>query len=278
MSEYKAGEKVALILGASSGIGEAAALLFAKGGYTVYAASRRAKVPEGSKNIIPLKIDASDEQSIASGVSLIIKEKGRIDVLVYAAGNGLAGPVEGTSAMDALSQFNVNFFGCLKTLNAVLPHMRSRRSGSIILIGSVGGRVTVPFQTLYSSSKAALAALSDGLRLELKQFNIKVTLVEPGDVQTGFPDSRRVLNIIDEYKAEFNSALYNMEHDERTGMKPEVVAKAIYKAAEQLNPPSRRVVNFGFRLITFFLRLLPARLVERVVRSMYINTKGGLGN
>ncbi|HOR13862.1 MAG TPA: hypothetical protein PKX46_08035, partial [Clostridia bacterium] len=121
-------------------------------------------------------------------------------------------------------------------------------------------------------------ALSDGLRLELKQFNIKVTLIEPGDVQTGFPDSRRVLNIIDEYKAEFNSALYNMEHDERTGMKPEVVAKAIYKAAEQSNPPSRIVVNFSFRLITFFLRLLPARLVERVVRSMYINTKGGSGN
>ncbi len=270
MSEYKAVEKVALIIGASSGIGAVTAPLFEKGGYTVYAASRRAKAPYESPSLIPLKMDVTNEQSVISGVSSILEAKGRIDVLVYAAGNGIAGPVEGTSVEDALSQFDVNFFGCLKALNAVLPHMRKVRRGSIVLIGSVGGRVTVPFQTLYSSSKAALAALSDGLRAELKQFNINVTLVEPGDVNTAFPDARRVLNAEDEYKAEFKSALYNMEHDERTGMKPEVVAKAIYKAAEKANPPSRKVVDFGYRVLTFLLRLIPACLVERIVRSMYI--------
>lgn len=266
---------VALITGASSGIGSEAALLFTKAGYTVYGASRRGTLPalpEGTAgSMLPLAMDVSDDQSVEAGVASILQKEGKIDVLVHAAGNGLAGPIECCTAADAAAQMDVNYFGALRLLNQVLPAMRKRKSGTVVLVGSVGGIFTIPFQTLYSSSKAALAMLSDGLRLELKPYGIRTALIEPGDVNTGFTAARRpVGRTCSAYAEAYARSIGRMVRDEQNGMHPRVVAAAILRAARSKNPPPHTAVGGMYRTFVFFKRLLPARLIEEFLYAMYL--------
>jgi len=267
--------RVALITGASSGIGSEAAQLFAQRGYTVYGASRRGTVPalpEGAAGrLLPLKMDITDDKSVELGVGRVLQEEGRIDVLVHAAGNGLCGPIECCTAEDARAQMDVNYFGALRLLNAVLPDMRERRSGRVVLVGSVGGVFAIPFQTLYSSSKAALAMLSDGLRLELKPFGIKAALVEPGDVKTGFTAARRpVERACPAYEESCGRAVARMERDEENGMHPRLVAQAILRAAEKKDPRAHNTVGGTYRAFVFLKRIIPARWTEALLYGMYL--------
>lgn len=269
--------RVALITGASSGIGAETARLFANAGYTVYAASRRGTLPEGFPDaaalaIHPLVMDIASEESVQAGAARIAAEQGGVDVLVHAAGNGLSGPIECCTAADAAAQMDINYFGALRLINAVLPGMRSRGRGLLLLVGSVGGEFSIPYQTLYSASKAALAMLADGLRLELRPFGVHAALVAPGDVRTGFTAARRDVpgGCPEAYAPYMRRAVSQMEKDEQNGMPPEAVAAAILRMAKRPYPPPRRVAGGMYALFVFLKRLLPARLVERLLYIMYL--------
>ncbi len=263
---------VVLVTGASSGIGAQIALLFAQQGYTVYGASRRGTLIDGAPdNLRPIVMDATSDESVRAGVNAVIAEQGRLDILIHAAGNGICGPAECSTAADAQRQMDVNYYGALRLLNAALPGMRERRQGLVLLIGSVGGIFPIPFQTLYSSSKAALAMLGLGLRMELKPFGVRVALIEPGDVRTGFTDARKYADTTCEaYTEACTCAISRMEKDERNGMQPIAVALSAYNAAQRKNPKPRTAVGGVYRVFVFLKRLLPDRLVETLLYKMYL--------
>jgi short-subunit dehydrogenase len=217
-------------------------------------------------------MDLAGEDSVAAGVAEVLRNEGRIDILIHAAGNGLFGPIEASTAGDALRQMDVNYFGALRLLNAALPAMREQGRGLVILVGSVGGVFSIPYQTLYSSSKAALAMLGDGLRLELKPFNIQSVVVLPGDVRTAFTLTRRpVQNPCPEvYRAAMERAVSRMERDEQNGMDPSRVARLILKAVRSRRPGSRIVPGAVSRFQVFMNRALPRAAVEWLIRRIYL--------
>ncbi|MCE1252110.1 MAG: oxidoreductase [Anaerolineae bacterium] len=179
-------QKVVLVTGASSGIGRATALALNENGYTVYAAARRLERMEDLKElgIRPIKLDVSDEQSMVDAVQNIIQEAGSIDVLVNNAGYGSYGAVEDVPMLEARRQIEVNLFGLARMIQLVLPGMRSRRSGKIVNITSIGGKMATPFGGWYHASKFAVEGLSDSLRNEERPFGIDVIVIEPGGVKS----------------------------------------------------------------------------------------------
>ena len=267
--------KIALITGASSGIGAQAALLFAQKGYTVYGASRSGRLPalpeDAMGQLFPLAMDVTDASSVGEGVAQVLRTEGCIDVLVHAAGNGISGPLECCTAEDAQRQMDVNFYGAIRMVNAVVPSMREKGSGHVLLVGSVGGVFAVPFQGLYSSSKAALAIYCEGLRMELKPFGVKAALIEPGDVSTGFTDARvPVAGMCEAYETACTRAISRMEKDEQNGMHPRVVANAIFRVAQKKHSRAHTVVGGVYRVFVFLKRLLPYGLVEKLLYAMYL--------
>jgi NAD(P)-dependent dehydrogenase (short-subunit alcohol dehydrogenase family) len=177
-----------LITGSSSGIGQATARLFTERGWNVAATARNPAdlSPLTGANLLALPLDVTDEASIASAVAETLARFGSIDVLVNNAGYGLFGPLEGTSTEQLEAQFRTNVFGVAAMIRQVVPLMRQRHAGTIITISSTGGRVASPFAAAYHASKYALEGLCESLRFELKPQGIRVKLVEPGHVKTGF--------------------------------------------------------------------------------------------
>lgn len=266
---------VALVTGASSGIGYETAHTLAKLGFTVYGGSRRggegAAYGEGS--ITMLNMDVTDGASVKHAVSGILEKEGRIDILINCAGNGIVGAVEDCSGEEALMQMDVNYAGVIRCISAVLPTMREKRNGLIVNIGSVGGIFSLSFQTLYSSSKAAVEALTEGLRIELKPWGVKAALVEPGDIKTSFVRVYTEGSKHTVYGARFTQSLKQMEHDEKNGQMPEAVVKVILQTIRSKNPPVRRTVGGMYKVMVFLKRLLPARLVEALLDMMYPGSK-----
>ncbi|MDR0388353.1 MAG: SDR family NAD(P)-dependent oxidoreductase [Treponema sp.] len=271
--------RVVLVTGASSGIGAAAASLFAENGYVVYGASRRGVIPHtGGETAFPgpkprpLIMDITRDDSVTAGVAEVLRNEGRLDILVHAAGDGLYGPIEASAAEDARRQMDVNYFGALRLLNAALPVMRKQGKGLVVLVGSVGGVFSIPYQTLYSSSKAAVAMLGDGLRLELKPFNIQSVVILPGDVRTGFTQARRpVRNPCPEaYRKAMGKAVSRMEQDEQNGVDPFKIARLILKAAQSRRPGARIVAGAVPRFQVFMNRVLPYAAVEWLIRRIYL--------
>ena len=173
---------VALVTGGSSGIGEATAIKLREAGYTVYAAARRVQRMEHltESGVRPLAMDVTDDQSVQSAVKQILADTGRIDVLVNNAGYGSYGALEDVPLAEARSQFEVNVFGAARLIQLVLPHMRQQRSGTIVNVTSMGGKIYTPLGAWYHGTKFALEAISDCLRMELKPFGIDVVVIEPG--------------------------------------------------------------------------------------------------
>ena len=179
-------KKVILLTGASSGIGYQTTENLAKEGHVVYGAARRIEKMETLKQfgVKPIYLDATDEESIKSAIDTIIGNEGRIDVLINNAGYGSFGAVEDVDISEAKMQFEVNLFGLARLLQLVLPHMRKQKSGRIINVSSMGGRLTTYFGAWYHATKYALEAFSDALRMEVSDFGIDVSLIEPGGIKT----------------------------------------------------------------------------------------------
>ena len=179
-------KKVILLTGASSGIGYQTAESLAKEGHIVYGAARRTEKMETLKQfgVKPIYLDVTDEESIKSSIDTIIENEGRIDVLINNAGYGSFGAVEDVEINEARRQFEVNSFGLARLVQLVLPHMRKQKEGRIINVSSMGGRLTTYFGAWYHATKYALEAFSDALRMEVSDFGIDVSLIEPGGIKT----------------------------------------------------------------------------------------------
>ena len=269
--KYPYGKKV-FLTGGSSGIGLAAARLLAANGYEVYAASRNPQMDfsdyPGGGSIHPVKADVCDLSSVDAAASALPDD---ISIIVHCAGIGIACPGEEYPSDAVTLQMRTNFDGVLIVNSRFLSRLRKRGGGLCIIIGSVAGVFAVPYQSHYSASKAALDSYSAALRMELREFGVKVSLVMPGDTSTGFTASRTY--DIDESSPYYDSCLRavgKMEKDEINGRSPESVAKAILRICGQKLPPLRRVIGFEYKLLVFLRRLLPGRLIEYILRKMYI--------
>jgi len=249
--------------------------LFAQRGYVVYGTSRRGSYettgPKGAAfTLLPMTLQ--DEGTIRAAVQYILERHGRIDILVNAAGSGIAGAIEETSADEAREQFDVVFFGAVSVLNYVLPSMREAKRGLVINIGSVASFFTLPFQAMYSAAKAALFSMTCALRMEMKPFGIRFCQIEPGDTKTGFTERRVLTKKSGEtaYRVPFLRALYEMERSEMAGKDPAHYARAIVKAAQKKNPPARICPDLGYKALHVAGNILSWRAVEKVIVSMYL--------
>jgi NAD(P)-dependent dehydrogenase (short-subunit alcohol dehydrogenase family) len=245
---------VVLITGCSSGIGRAAAEAFAARGWTVYATSRRvdALEPLVSKGCRALEVDVTDERSMERAVRTVEADHGSIDVLVNNAGYGQQGAIEETPIERFRSQFETNVFGAVRMSQLVLPAMRDRGRGRVVMVSSMGGRLTFPGGGAYHASKYALEAISDVLRFEVAKFGVSVVVVEPGLVATGYGDAAlRGLTGGDEHTgvyATFTKGVRGaLENSFSGGVEgtstAEEVAAAIVSAATDSPPNSRYVVG-----------------------------------
>ena len=263
--------KVAVITGSSSGIGRASAEYLAGRGHTIYGCSRT-QLPK-KPAFEELTLDVTDRDSVRSVVQEVVKREKRIDVLVNNAGFGIAGAVECCSEEVIRAQFDANFFGALTMIREVVPHMRQTGGGLIINIASIGGLLGLPFQGIYSATKFALMGLSESLRAELRPYNIRVSVVCPGDFATGFTRNRHICNTSlwdSPYRNHFSGALRQMEKDETGGADPVLVARLIEKIMGRRSP--KVCYTVGKMEQTLFAeakRILPSGLFNRIVDLHY---------
>ena len=259
-------KKTAIVTGASSGIGYAVCRQLLEKGYAVYGFSRRGTAPEGAKGV---SVDIADEKAVFAAVEEAVAEAGRLDLLVNCAGMGISGPVEFAAPEDVRRITDVNFLGQVFCTQAVLKTMRAQKSGHIVFVSSVAASIAIPYQAFYSTAKASVNALALALRNELKDLNIKVCTVMPGDAATGFTDARRKDSAHDGIYPHNSTATAAMEKDERGGMSPDTVARAIVRAAEKKDPAPLYTVGGKYKVFMALFKLLPAGLSYKIVGKMY---------
>jgi NAD(P)-dependent dehydrogenase (short-subunit alcohol dehydrogenase family) len=264
--------RVVLITGASSGIGLECARHLASLGHRVYGASRSARADAGER-FEPVRMDVTSDEDVPRAIDEIVRAESRLDVVVNNAGFGIAGAVEDTSVAEARAQFETNVFGAMRVCSAALPHMRRQGDGLVVNMSSIAGQVPVPFQGIYSASKAALESLTEAMRMEVLPFGVRVALLEPGDFNTGFTAGRVRAAAADErsaYAARFARALAAMERDERGAPPPAAVARALARLVEggaaRLHHPVAAPLQ---RAAPLLRQLLPRRLYERLLMQTY---------
>jgi NAD(P)-dependent dehydrogenase (short-subunit alcohol dehydrogenase family) len=270
------GKPIALVTGASSGIGLACASLLAAKGYRVYGTSRKiidSPSKDSTESFTMLPMDVTDDASVTHCIDTILAREGRLDILVNNAGAGIAGAIENTSTEEARAQFDVNFFGAFRVCRAVLPILRRQGHGYIINIGSIGGLIALPYQAMYSASKFALEGFTEALQLEVRPFGINVVLIEPGDHKTGFTQNRiwtEASSHDEVYLQTAKAAVDRMASDEQQGPSPNKIAQLVLRIVNQPNPRLRYTVGPGIQRAAVFLkRLLPYRLLEYGMRKYY---------
>src|SRR4051794_19162861 len=260
--------KIALVTGASSGIGEATAERLAKAGYKVYGTSRRG-AQVGTRSFEMLSLDVTSDQSVDAAVNELIRNEGRIDLLVNNAGFGVAPAGAEESSIDqAKAIFDTNFFGLIRMTRAVVPHMRRQGNGRIINIGSVLGFLPMPYGALYAATKHAVEGYSESLDHELRTRGIRVSVIEPAYTKTQFdanflePDSK-----LDEYR-EVRAALGKTLKQVMAGAdSPGVVADVVLKAAVAVRPKVRYAAGRLASRLRLLRRLAPARVLDAGIRK-----------
>jgi NAD(P)-dependent dehydrogenase (short-subunit alcohol dehydrogenase family) len=259
---------IALVTGASSGIGEATAQRLAKAGYKVYGTSRRG-TQAGQRSFQMLPLDVTSDESVDAAVREVMRLDGRIDVLVNNAGFGVApAAAEESSIEQARSIFDTNFFGIVRMTRAVVPHMRRQGGGRIINIGSVLGFLPMPYGALYAATKHAVEGYSESLDHELRTRGIRVSVIEPAYTKTQFganfvePDSK-----LDEYR-EVRASLGNtLQHVMAVADEPGVVADVVLEAASAAHPKLRYTAGGLANRLRLLRRFAPAGLVDAGIRK-----------
>lgn len=265
-------KKVILITGISSGFGKQTAVLLARNGHTVYGTVR--KQVETTDNVNILVMDLLNIESIEKSVQTILQKEGRIDVLINNAGMHTGGPLETLPDEYIRKQFETNFFGLAELTRKVLPAMRKQESGTIINIGSIGGLMGLPFQGYYSASKFAVEGFSEALRMEVKQFGIKVVVINPGDFHTNNTANRRGFlaetSETDAYSVQFEKTLSVIEKDENNGWNPETLARKMVRIVNCGNPRQRYIIaSFEQKLAVFVKKILPEKLFSKILADHY---------
>lgn len=259
--------KVAVVTGASSGIGRCTAMALRDMGCKVYDLSRR-DIP--IENVAHIKTDVTKESDVISAAKEIIEKEGKVDILVNCAGFGISGAVEFTSTEQAKAQFDVNFFGTVTVTAAFLPYMRERGGGRIVNISSVAAVAHIPFQTYYSASKAAIESYTCCLDNEVKPFGIRVTAVEPGDICTEFTSARKkAFDGDDIYGGRISRSVAGMEKDEAKGMSPEFAGKYIARVALRKKVKPVCAIGLSYKVLSVLCKTFPCSFRNRVVGMLY---------
>ncbi len=266
---------ITLITGATSGIGLSCSKLFCENGHTVFGVSRSGTCSSYTHpNFHTLKMDVTDDKSIEKVLKDIVEQEYIIDIVVHCAGYGIAGSVEDTPIERVKEQFETNYFGVLRVNSAVLPILRENPVSHIIILGSIAGRIGIPFQSHYSASKFALESYLEALRMECRPYGVKATIVEAGDTATAFTANRTYYALPNSiYTTRGKKAVAKMEHDEKNGYSPDVVASVVYKMSQKKNPPPRVAVGFGYKTLMVLKRFLPDKVTEKVLSILYLSGK-----
>jgi short-subunit dehydrogenase len=279
-----------LITGATSGIGRHAALHLARRGLRVFASGRKpaalaalAKEAAGT-GLETVTLDVTDPASIAAArADIDARTDGRgVDVLVNNAGYGIAAPTVDITDEDLRAQYETNVFGLMAVTRAFAPQMRERGAGKIINVSSIGGKITFPFFGAYNSTKYAVESLSDALRIELAPFGVRVVLIEPGVIRTGFADTS--MELLSPYRTPDSPYAAAMDRadeiramSDRQAVGPEVISRAIERAIRARRPRARYMAPLRGKLTVWMLRALPTRLVDHLMGRLTGLTRKRLG-
>jgi len=265
-------KKVILITGISSGFGKQTAKLLADEGHIVYGTVRK---ESGSDDLVHhLNMDLTDNGSIKKAVSVVLEKEGRIDILINNAGMHTGGPIETSPIENIRLQMDTNFLGMVHLTREILPVMRKQGGGTIINFSSIGGLMGLPFQAFYSAGKFAIEGFSEALRMEVKQFNIKVVLINPGDFHTNNSANRRnylaPTDINEPYHEQFTKTLAVIEKDESNGWEPVVLARKIVKIVDCKNPRQRYIIaSFEQKLAVVLKKILPGKWFRLILQDHY---------
>src|SRR4051812_22046166 len=262
-------QPVALVTGASSGIGKATALALVAAGFQVIGTSRNASRATPAQGVTLMDLDVTSDESVATAVAQVIERLGRIDVLVNNAGVGSSGASEESSVPQDQIVFDVNVFGLMRMTKAVLPHMRARKSGRVINMSSVGGFAPQPFMASYVASKHAVEGYSESVDHEVREHGVRVLLIEPFNTSTSFEASvvrgENPLPVYERGRRTFEAILAEgME----TGTDPAVIAKVIVAAATDPKPKLRYPAGSGAGRVSMLRRLVPARIFDMQIRKI----------
>lgn len=272
---FSKGKKTALVTGASSGMGKAIAKQLIQDGYQVYVAARSVdKMADLARlGAQPLRMDVSRDEEIVNGVQTILAQTGGVDVLVNNAGFGLYGPVEEIGIDEARYQFEVNLFGAARLTQLLLPSMRTKRAGHIVNITSMGGKMYSALGAWYHATKHALEGWSDCLRLEMAEFDIKVIIVEPGVIETGFGDGATETIIKRSTGGPYGRMVQMVAksikstYGHGTGSDPQVIADVVSQAVASSHPRTRYAVGKFAKMLIRMRVWLGDRLFDRIILS-----------
>ncbi len=270
-------QTIVFLTGASAGIGKATAQLLMKNGVIVYGASRSGGEPQKNEQsggeVIPVKMDVNSKIDIQQVVKQIIETHGKLDVVIANAGNGIAGAVEETSIDEVRYQFETNFFGVIKTIHACLPIFSSQGYGKIITVSSLAGVIPIPFQTFYSSVKAALMLFMNGLAIEVKPFGIQCCTILPGDTKTAFTSARKYTQASQNEKSPYFKTMKKlvgkMEHDEQNGMTAEAVARPIVQQVLSKKMRTLYVTGIVNQFYYHLFNVLPTNWQLWIISKLY---------
>jgi NAD(P)-dependent dehydrogenase (short-subunit alcohol dehydrogenase family) len=263
-------QRVVLITGASSGAGQSTARLLSQRGYKVFGTSRNPTSAEPMPAVEMFPLDVRADASVQACIEAVVSRGGRLDVLINNAGYELAGALEEISAEETRAQFETNFFGVLRMVDAVLPLMRRQKCGHIINVSSLSGLSAIPFLGIYSASKFALEGYAEALRHEVKPFNIRVSLTEAGFLRTPMMNHRQLgASRIAEYDQWRQRALDAIRAHEEKGPGPEVVAETLLEILSSKTPRLRYLIGGQAKSVARLRRFLPAGLYEYGVRRTF---------
>jgi NAD(P)-dependent dehydrogenase (short-subunit alcohol dehydrogenase family) len=263
--------KVVFITGASSGIGKSIGEFLHAKGFIVYGTSRK---PERiSDSLFPLlAVDVRNKESIQKAIAEVIQKSGRIDVVINNAGVGITGPIEEIPTEEIKNNFETNLFGPIEVMKAVLPAMRSQKSGLIINITSIAGYMGLPYRGIYSASKGALELITEALRMEVKSFGVHITNVAPGDFATNIAAGRFHAPLIkgSAYEIPYGTTLQMMNEHVDSGKNPNEMAEAIYKIIQTSNPKGHYKIGAFMQKFSIVLkRILPDKVYEKMLMNHY---------
>jgi len=263
--------KVVLITGGSSGIGKSIGEFLYQKGFTVYGTSRNPERIENS--VFPLvALDVRNTEIIQKAVSEVIEKSGRLDIVINNAGVGITGPLEEIPSEEIKNNFETNLFGPIEVMKAVLPQMRTQKSGLIINITSIAGYMGLPYRSVYSASKGALELITEALRMETKSFGIHITNVAPGDFATNIAAGRYHAPVIkgSAYEIPYGNTLKEMNQHVDSGSNPNDMALAIYAIIQNPHPKVHYKVGAFMQKFSIVLkRILPDKMYEKLLMNHY---------